>query len=140
MRKREARQQAIRRVVRSQRVRTQHDLVDLLASEGFDCTQATVSRDVAELGLAKMPEGVYVLPEDLHLRRMFSELVTEIVAAQNLVVVKASAGAGQGVAAALDAAKVVEVVGSVAGDDTILLVTPDLEGALRVAAELERYR
>ena len=140
MRKREVRQQAIRKIVRGERVRTQRDLVDRLVAEGFPCTQATVSRDITDMGLAKMPEGVYVLPEDLHLRRLFDELVTDVVVARNLVVVKAGTGAAQGVAAALDAAGLEGVVGSIAGDDTILLIAADDEGADLIVRNLERYR
>ena len=75
MRKRQQRQEAIRRVVRAERVKTQRALVDLLRAEGFDCTQATVSRDITEMGLRKLPEGMYVLAEDLHLQRMVNDLV-----------------------------------------------------------------
>ena len=73
--KRNGRQDAIREIVRTADVRTQRMLVDELKACGFDCTQATVSRDIADMGLHKLPEGMYVLAEDLHLQRMVSELV-----------------------------------------------------------------
>ncbi len=133
MRKRRERQDAIRKIVRRERVRTQRDLVDRLGQHGFDCTQATVSRDIADMGLRKLPEGVYVLAEDLHLQRMISELVTSVVRANNLVLVKCSTGAGAGVGAALDGAELDEVLGSIAGDDTILIICrtdPDAESVL----------
>lgn len=133
MRKRRERQDAIRKIVRRERVRTQRDLVDRLKQHGFDCTQATVSRDIADMGLRKLPEGVYVLAEDLHLQRMISELVTSVVRANNLVLVKCSTGAGAGVGAALDGAELDEVLGSIAGDDTILIICrtdPDAESVL----------
>lgn len=98
-------------------------LVDELKTFGFDCTQATVSRDIADMGLRKLPEGVYVLAEDLHLQRMVSELVVEVVRTGNLVLVKAQPGTASGIAAAIDAAELPAVLGSLAGNDTILVVT-----------------
>lgn len=120
--KRNGRQDAIREIVRNKNVRTQRMLVDELKTFGFDCTQATVSRDIADMGLRKLPEGVYVLAEDLHLQRMVSELVVEVVRTGNLVLVKAQPGTASGIAAAIDAAKLPAVLGSLAGNDTILVV------------------
>jgi transcriptional regulator of arginine metabolism len=140
MGKRQLRQEAVRRIVRSTAVRTQRDLVELLRAEGFTCTQATVSRDIADLGVEKLPEGVYVLSEDLHLQRMISELVEDIVRADNLVLVKASAGAAPGVAAALDAADLEGVLGSIAGDDTILMIAADAVAGEAIVERLDRYR
>ena len=120
--KRNGRQDAIREIVRNQNVRTQRMLVDELKTFGFDCTQATVSRDIADMGLRKLPEGVYVLAEDLHLQRMVSELVVEVVRTGNLVLVKAQPGTASGIAAAIDAAELPAVLGSLAGNDTILVV------------------
>jgi transcriptional regulator of arginine metabolism len=122
MRERLERQEAVRKIVRRERVRTQRELVDRLKQHGFECTQATVSRDITDMGLRKLAEGVYVLAEDLHLQRMISELVTSVVRSDKLVLVKTTAGAGQGVAAALDAAELDEVLGSIGGDDTILII------------------
>ena len=67
------RQNAIRELVRSQSVRTQRELVSLLKKRGFVCTQATVSRDTAEMDLQTLPEGGYVLSEDVHLQRMLCD-------------------------------------------------------------------
>ncbi|HJG62914.1 ArgR family transcriptional regulator [Enorma massiliensis] len=120
--KRNGRQDAIREIVRNKNVRTQRMLVDELKTFGFDCTQATVSRDIADMGLRKLPEGVYVLAEDLHLQRMVSELVVEVVRTGNLVLVKAQPGTASGIAAAIDAAELPAVLGSLAGNDTILVV------------------
>ena len=140
MRKRIERQDAIRRIVRSDRVKTQRALVDLLKSTGYVCTQATVSRDITEMGLRKLPEGVYVLAEDLHLQRMVSDLVSDVKRTQNLVLIKASVGTAPGVAAALDAASIDGILGSVAGDDTILVITTgDAEAALLVDT-LDKFR
>jgi len=140
MRKRLERQDVIRRLVRRERIRTQRDLVDRLQVQGFVCTQATVSRDITEMGLRKLPEGVYVLAEDLHLQRMISELVTKVVQADTQVIVKASPGTAPGVAAALDGAGLDEVLGSIAGDDTILVLTKSTADASAVVETINKYR
>lgn len=140
MRKRTERQEAIRKIVRRERVRTQRDLVDRLKQHGFTCTQATVSRDITDMGLRKLPEGVYVLAEDLHLQRMISELVEDVARSQQLVLVKTTAGGGQGVAAALDAADLDEILGSIAGDDTILVVTRSDADANAVVEGINKFR
>lgn len=140
MRKRQHRQEAIRRVVRSERVKTQRTLVDLLRQEGFECTQATVSRDITEMGLRKLPEGMYVLAEDLHLQRMVKDLVRDVKRSGNLVLVKAQSGTAPGVAAALDAAELESILGSVSGDDTILVVMEDEEGGDSLVETLNKFR
>lgn len=121
--KRNGRQDAIREIVRTADVRTQRMLVDELKASGFDCTQATVSRDIADMGLHKLPEGMYVLAEDLHLQRMVSELVIGVQRTENLVIIKAQPGTALGIAAAIDAAELPDVLGSLAGNDTILVIT-----------------
>ena len=121
--KRNGRQDAIREIVRTADVRTQRMLVDELKACGFDCTQATVSRDIAEMGLHKLPESMYVLAEDLHLQRMVSELVIGVQRTENLVIIKAQPGTALGIAAAIDAAELPDVLGSLAGNDTILVIT-----------------
>ena len=121
--KRNGRQDAIREIVRTADVRTQRMLVDELKACGFDCTQATVSRDIADMGLHKLPEGMYVLAEDLHLQRMVSELVIGVQRTENLVIIKAQPGTVVGIAAAIDAAELPDVLGSLAGNDTILVIT-----------------
>jgi transcriptional regulator of arginine metabolism len=140
MRKRAERHAAIRSIVRRERVRTQRDLVEHLRQAGFACTQATVSRDIAEMGLHKLPEGVYVLAEDVHLQRMVSELVANVVRSGQLVLVKTTAGGGQGVAAALDAANLDTILGSIAGDDTILIVTGSEDDAEALLGGIEKFR
>lgn len=140
MKKRTLRQDAIRRIVRDERVRTQRDLVDRLKAEGFDCTQATVSRDVTEMGLRKLPEGIYVLAEDLHLQRMISELVVSVVGSGSFLLVKSTPGTGPGVAAALDAAEIDGILGSIAGDDTVLVIAKDEKSATRVGDNIDKLR
>ncbi len=139
MTKRYDRQDALRAIVREGKVRTQQEIVDRLRASGFVCTQATVSRDASELGLRKLAGGGYVLPEDLHLHRMFEDLVTGVVRSQQLIIVKTSAGGAQGVAAAIDGAALGEVLGSIAGDDTVLLVTPGEDAARELTGLLARY-
>ncbi len=137
-RKRSGRQDAIRDIVRNKSIKTQRMLVDELRTEGFACTQATVSRDIADMGLRKLPEGVYVLSEDLHLQRMVADLVIEVVRAQNLVLIKTRPGTASGIADALDAADLPDVLGSLAGDDTILVVTPSDENGERLEAIIKK--
>lgn len=140
MRRRLERQDVIRRVVRRERIKTQRDLVERLKTFGFVCTQATVSRDITEMGLRKLPEGIYVLAEDLHLQRMMSELVLGAVRSEKLVLVKASPGTAPGVAAALDAAGLEEVLGSIAGDDTVLIIARSDEDAATLLDSIDKYR
>lgn len=140
MRKRVSRQEEIRKIVRRERIRTQRDLVERLQALGFVCTQATVSRDISEMGLRKLPEGVYVLSEDLHLQRMISDLVLNVVRSGNLVLVKASAGTASGVAAALDHAELPEVLGSIAGDDTVLVIAHSEADAEQLVDHLDKFR
>ena len=136
--KRNGRQDAIRDIVRNKDVRTQRVLVDELRAMGFDCTQATVSRDIADMGLRKLPEGIYVLAEDLHLQRMVSELVTGVLRTDNLVMIKAQPGTASGIAAAVDAAELPDVLGSVAGNDTILVIAQTAEDGERLEALINK--
>lgn len=140
MRKRQARQDEIRRVVRAERIRTQRDLVEHLEAAGYVCTQATVSRDITEMGLKKLPEGVYVLAEDLHLQRMISELVNSVVHTNQLVLIKAAPGTAPGVAAALDAAGVHGILGSIAGDDTVLVITENEKTAQQLQDQVSKFK
>lgn len=136
--KRNGRQDAIRDIVRNKDVRTQRVLVDELRAMGFDCTQATVSRDIADMGLRKLPEGIYVLAEDLHLQRMVSELVTGVLRTENLVMIKAQPGTASGIAAAVDAAELPDVLGSLAGNDTILVIAQTAEDGERLEALINK--
>lgn len=136
--KRNGRQDAIRDIVRNKDVRTQRVLVDELRAMGFDCTQATVSRDIADMGLRKLPEGIYVLAEDLHLQRMVSELVTGVLRTNNLVMIKAQPGTASGIAAAVDASELPDVLGSLAGNDTILVIAQTAEDGERLEALINK--
>lgn len=136
--KRNGRHDAISDIVRNKDVRTQRVLVDELRAMGFDCTQATVSRDIADMGLRKLPEGIYVLAEDLHLQRMVSELVTGVLRTDNLVMIKAQPGTASGIAAAVDAAELPDVLGSLAGNDTILVIAQTAEDGERLEALINK--
>ena len=138
MKRRNSRQDAIRDIVRSKSVCTQRALVDELLEKGFSCTQATVSRDIADMGLRKLPEGIYVLAEDLHLQRMLSEFVTTAMRAENLVVIKCQPGTASGVAAAVDDAGLAHALGSVAGNDTVLVIVDTAENAAALQVLVEK--
>ena len=138
MKRRNSRQVAIKEIVRGTSVRTQRALVDKLLERGFKCTQATVSRDIADMGLRKLPEGVYVLAEDRHLQRMLSEFVVSAQRADNLVVIRCQPGTASGVAAAVDDAGVDHVLGSVAGNDTVLVVVASADDAKEFQSLVEK--
>ena len=92
MRKRQQRHDIIRDIIREHNVKTQRDLANQLQAAGYECTQATISRDIMDMGLVKSREGYYVLPEEMRLQRMVSELVEEVHVAGNMVVVKTFSG------------------------------------------------
>ena len=125
-------------------VASQEDLQRLLHKRGFDAGQATLSRDIRELGLAKTADG-YSLPgreaaaeSDLpSVSRLVREFVTSVRAAQNLLVTKTSIGSAQPVAAALDGENWPEAIGTIAGDDTILIVCEDKRSAGRLADRIQ---
>jgi transcriptional regulator of arginine metabolism len=139
VKKRIRRQELIREIVRKKRIRTQHELVDILSKRGYKCTQATVSRDVDELKLTKANGGYYVLAEDQHLQRMVHDLTEKIDRAGNLIMVHAQGGTAAGVAAAIDLAGLDGVLGTVSGDTTLLCVCTDEEKAAAVEEELLYY-
>ncbi|MCL2438592.1 MAG: arginine repressor [Coriobacteriia bacterium] len=136
MKKRIQRQEVIRDIVRRERIRTQHEIVEFLQEHGFKCTQATISRDIEELKLTKSTGGHYVLAEDQHLQRMVHDLVEKVDRAGNMVVVHAQGGTAAGVAAAIDQANLNGILGTVSGDTTLLCVCSDEEKAIMVEEEL----
>ncbi len=126
------RQQEILRIVRASRVHTQDQLAEALAKVGIETTQVTLSRDIRELGLVKTAQGYQeldVAPAAPDAREVISEFVSEVRVARNLVVLKTSPGAASPVAVALDASDWPEIVGTIAGDDTVLVITPDEDAA-----------
>ncbi len=143
-----ARRRAIRRIIENQAVGSQTELVDQLGRSGFDVTQATVSRDLKDLGAVKVPEGAgarYVFPDtaaggvpDEALAHALAKYAEAITSTGNLVVVKTPPGAAQMVAAAIDGCSIDGIIGTVAGDDTLLIVTHERVGSQQVRLELER--
>ncbi len=142
------RQQAIARLIEQQQVTNQPQLVELLAGDGIAATQATVSRDLEDLGAVKVrvPGGatVYAVPEFApervapvdQLRRVMGEWVAEVTHSGNLVVVRTPPGSAHVVASALDRSGVDGLLGTVAGDDTMLCVATEAIGGAKLAASL----
>jgi transcriptional regulator of arginine metabolism len=140
-----SRQNAILELVQRKPVASQEDLQRALGPLGFKVGQATLSRDIHELGLVKTADGyassiALAAPAEPALppvSRLVREFVLDVRPAQNLLVVKTSVGSAQPVAAALDGEHWPEVVGSVAGDDAILIVCPDKKSATRLANRIK---
>ena len=127
---------------------TQEDLMRHLQSAGFDVTQATVSRDIKELALIKITAGNdqyrYSLPTEItvsetRLRFMLKEFVLNYAASGNILVVRTAPGNANAVASALDNAQWGEILGSVAGDDTILVIARTEEEIPNIINKLESY-
>ncbi len=145
------RQHRIGRLIEEQAVSSQVQLVELLAAEGVVATQATVSRDLEELGALKVriPGGAtaYAIPEhskerpapEDHLRRVMGEFVVEVTSSANLVVLRTPPGSAHVIGSALDRAGLPEVLGTVAGDDTVLIVCAEQAGGAGVAATLASF-
>lgn len=118
-------------------IETQEELAEFLKKDGFTVTQATVSRDIRELKLTKIPTGngrqkyAVLRQDDSHLGdkyiRVLKECFVSMDSAQNILVVKTGVGMAMAVAAAIDAMKFEEIVGSIAGDDTIMMAIRTVE-------------
>ena len=143
------RQSEILKIIKAGDVETQEQLLRLLAGRGVKCTQATVSRDIKQLHLVKEPIGqgryryaVSVQKSKLNfaekLRTIFRECVLSVEAAQNLVVLKTIEGMAQGAAFTLDNMGDTDIVGTLAGDDTILLVFHDNVRALDFCEQVKQ--
>ncbi len=144
------RQRAIRDLVEQRPIRTQQELAAALRERGFRTTQATISRDVAELGLVKagrVGTQAYALPPRLReadasgedrVKRLLHDMPVEIREAGNLLVLRTLPGSAHPLAAALDRARWPEVVGSIAGDDTVFVAFTDRGGLARVKRRLEQ--
>lgn len=142
------RQQLIAKLVGQHNVSNQPQLVDLLATEGIVATQATVSRDLDDLGAVKVrvPGGdsVYAIPDyeparlapHDQLRRVMGEWVAEVDHSGNLVVVRTPPGCAHVVASALDRSGMTGLLGTVAGDDTMLCIATEAVGGPALAAQL----
>ncbi|MCD8325721.1 MAG: arginine repressor [Lachnospiraceae bacterium] len=134
-------------LVQQQDIETQEELTALLNQAGFSVTQATVSRDIRKLGLVKRPAGrgrqKYTLPagEDSLPRRQLEILRASVVSmepAMNLLVIKTSSGMAMAAGAALDDLAFEEIVGAVAGDDTIFVAAKSPEDVEELRAKLEK--
>ncbi len=142
------RQHLMAKLLEQHAVSSQEQLVDLLAAQGVVCTQGTVSRDLVDVGAIKVRvadgEPVYAIPElpsrqqapDDHLRRVFGDWVVEVSSSANLVVLRTPPGSAHVVGAALDRANHSGVLGTVAGDDTVLVVAAAGIAGRHLAAEL----
>jgi transcriptional regulator of arginine metabolism len=137
------RQRAVLEVLKHGAIASQEDLQRVLRKRGFKVGQATLSRDIRDLNLSKTAHG-YALPQGDSaglalppVSRLVREFVLDVRSAQNLLVIKTIVGSAQPVAAALDETDWSEVVGTIAGDDAILIVCPDKEGARKLANRLE---
>lgn len=142
------RHRKILELIKEHHVGTQEDLAALLQEEGFKVTQATVSRDIKELALIKINAGNdryrYSLPTEVtvsetRLRFMLKEFVLNYAVSENILVIRTAPGNANAVASALDNAQWNEILGSVAGDDTILLVVRQKEEISAIIDKLESY-
>lgn len=142
------RQQTIARLIAKRPVTSQPQLLELLSGEGISATQATVSRDLEDLGAVKVrvPGGdtVYAIPEyepnriapEDQLRRVMGEWVAEVRHAYHNVIIRTPPGCAHVVASALDRAGIVGVLGTVAGDDTLLVIADETTTGAKLAAKL----
>lgn len=153
---RAGRQARIVAILSSASVRSQSELATLLADEGIDVTQATLSRDLEELGAVKLRGadggvGVYVVPEDGspvrgvtggtgRLSRLLSDLLVSAEASGNLAVLRTPPGGAHYLASAIDRAALPDVVGTIAGDDTIFVVAREPMTGAELALALEHLK
>jgi len=143
-----ARRLLLRRLLGARQISQQSELVELLAESGHRVTQTTVSRDLAELGAEKVAaaagEEYYSLPRKVgptgghaELARMLRDFVVELDHSLNLALLRTPPGAASALAAALDSAGLDGVVGTLAGDDTVMVVARGLEGGAELVRRLE---
>lgn len=143
------RQAVILELVDREAVRSQEQLRERLRRRGFEVTQATLSRDIKDLGLVKRAaDGAYQRSEQataapasasVALQRAMAEYASGVDCVQQLIVVKTGAGQAQPLALAIDRARLREVVGTIAGDDTILVISRDPQDARELARQLEAW-
>lgn len=142
------RQQMILEIIEERPITTQEELARELLARGIKTTQATISRDIKELQLVKVPVGPelyrYARPQRLEpprnydrLRRLFRENVAKVDFSENLVLIRTLPGAAQGVASAIDHSGWKEIIGTVAGDDTILIIVKPRDVVGQVVERLE---
>jgi len=139
------RHKAILDLVRNQEITSQEELLESLLARKIDVSQSTLSRDIQELGLAKSG-GVYTVmgsepprSSDETIRRTLREFLTEVTVAQNIVVLKTGPGHASTVSRAIDEAGWSEIVGSLAGDDTIFVAAPSNKDSHRLADRIRKF-
>jgi len=128
----EDRQQAIINLIKSNRIATQEQLTKSLFDAGFEATQSSVSRDLDELGIVKSG-GFYATPQNKNARYGFINLE---IAGENLIVAKCESGLASAVAVQIDRAKIIEIVGTIAGDDTIFIAVKNAKAQKTVMKEI----
>ena len=142
------RQNQLLQIINEESIETQEQLLERLQARGIKCTQATISRDIKEMHLIKAPAGQakYRYAVSAHrtklnfaekLRTIFHESVVSVDAAQNLVVIKTMPGLASAAASALDGMEIASKVGTLAGDDTVLMIMRDMISAEDFCAELK---
>ncbi len=142
------RQKMILDIIAQEVVETQEQLLSLLQERGFSGTQATISRDIKQLHLVKAPAGQrkyrYAVSDHgtkIHvadkLQTIFRESIVNVDYAQNLVVIHTMSGLANGAAAALDGMKIDQLLGTLAGDDTVLLIMRNSESAAELATSVK---
>lgn len=143
------RQKKILELIAAKSIETQEQLLAELIECGYRCTQATISRDIKELRIVKALDGLssyrYTLPKqepsthfDARFRVIFRECVTSLDFAQNLVVIKTMPGLGAAAGANIDALRLNDVVGTLSGDDTTLVIMRDEDCARRLCGEIRK--
>jgi transcriptional regulator of arginine metabolism len=133
------RQGQVLRIIRRKEIYTQEELAKELQAVGIPATQVTLSRDIRELGLAKTSHGYRALPAAAlgpELADVVNEYLQDIRLAQNQVILKTSPGNANSLAVVLDREELNEVVGTLAGDDTVLVITPSSEDAEKLRQRL----
>jgi transcriptional regulator of arginine metabolism len=133
------RQGQILKLIRAKRISTQEELAHELRAQGIAATQVTLSRDIRDLRLAKTHEGYREMEGEEsgpHFAMLAGEFLLDVCCAQNLVVLRTAPGHANSVAVALDNEEWPEVVGTIAGDDTILVIAPDTDTANAVGEKL----
>ena len=119
------RQQKILNLIRAKNISTQEELTTLLSKDGFSVTQSSVSRDLEQLGIVKV-NGFYALPQISEGIQKFG-LLSLKTAGEVLIVAKCDSGLASAVAVKIDSAKIAEIVGTIAGDDTIFIAVKDVK-------------
>ena len=141
----------IKEIIDNHKIETQEDLASALRGEGIDVTQATVSRDIKEFMLVKVPDANghyhYAYPKEHgmmltmeRLARTFHDSIVSVRASDSMVVIRSLPGTAQSVAFALDYMKWPEILGTIAGDDTVFVAMENKEGVVTLLKRLKEYR